>query len=123
MKKNKNKMVYWIATGLLSALMIMSIAMYLFDNNTASESFRALGYPTYLVYTLAFAKALGLGAILTKKSQLLKEWAYAGFFFNFSLALVAHLQIGDGEFVPSLVALILLALSYVFDKKLIKENS
>lgn len=114
----KNKIIYWTATGLLSALMLLSIGMYIFNNEMASQSFSALGYPVYLVYILATAKLLGLVAILTKKSETLKEWAYAGFSFNFILAVIAHLQVGDGEFAPSLVALVLLAVSYFFEKKI-----
>jgi hypothetical protein len=61
---------------------------------------------------------LGVIAILSKQSKTLKEWAYAGFFFDFLLALSAHLNVGDGEFIPATVAIILLFVSYFLDKKL-----
>ena len=82
-----------------------------------SDTFGKLGFPTYIIYPLAIAKILGLVAIWTKKSETLKEWAYAGFFFNFLLAATAHININDGEFAPALVAMVLLFVSYFFEKK------
>ena len=82
-----------------------------------AQTFTNLGYPTYIIYPLAVAKILGLIAIWTNMSPKLKEWAYAGFFFDFVLALTAHLQAQDGEFLPALIAIVLLFLSYYFDQK------
>lgn len=112
-----SKIIYYITTGLLTLLMIMSAGMYLFNHEEVSATFLKLGYPTYIVYPLAVAKILGLIAIWTKKSKALKEWAYAGFFFDFLLAAGAHIAIKDGEFIPSIVAIVLLAISYLYDKK------
>ena len=111
------KIIYWVATGLLTALLLMSSAMYIFKNEAVRETFVSLGYPAYLIYPLVLAKILGLIAILTKKSAILKEWAYAGFFFDFLLALGAHLSVGDGDFPGAVIALILLLISYFYDKK------
>lgn len=115
--EKRNKIIYWIATGLLSAFMLMSASMNIFNNEMVQETFGSLGFPIYIIYPLALAKLLGLAAILTKKSAVLKEWAYAGFFFEFVLALSAHLNVGDGEFIPAIVAIILLFVSYYYDKK------
>ena len=113
-----NKIVYWGATGLLSVLMIVSTTMYFVKYNDIILTFGKLGFPSWIIYPLAIAKLLGLIAIITKKSEMLKEWAYAGFFFNFILAFSAHISINDREFVGALIALILLVLSYVFEKKM-----
>ena len=91
--------------------------MYLFNNEMVSEVFQSLGFPTYVIYPLAIAKILGIVAILTKKSKMLKEWAYAGFFFDFLLAFSAHAVVKDGEMLPSAIAAVLLLVSYFFDKK------
>lgn len=112
-----NKIIYWVSTGLLSAMMLMSAGMYVFDNATISEVFTGLGYPAYIIYPLALAKVLGLLAIWVEKSKSLKEWAYAGFFFDFVLAFFAHYMIGDGEFGGALAAMVLLFVSYFFWKK------
>ena len=111
------KVIYWITTGLLSALMLMSAGMYIFNHEFVSETFSRLGYPTYLIYPLAIAKVLGIIAILTRKSVFLKKLAYAGFFYNFILALSAHIMVNDGEFIPAAVAIALLIGSYIFGKK------
>ena len=114
------KWIYRISTGLLSALMLMSAGMYIFNNAEVSETFARLGYPTYIIYPLAIVKILGLVAIWTNQSKSLKEWAYAGFFFDFVLAFFAHIMIGDGAFAPAIVAIVLLFTSYYSWKKLIE---
>lgn len=116
MNKKTVKIIYFISTGFLTALMLMSAGMYFFNHQMVVESFQSLGYPTYLIYPLAVAKLLGLGAIWMKKCKL-KEWAYAGFFFDVVLALSAHLAVQDGEFMPALVGIVLVLCSYLFEKK------
>lgn len=115
---DKNKIIYWIATGLLSALYCFSAGMYIFNNEFVTQTFVGLGYPGYLVWPLAGAKLLAVAAILTKKSKLLKDWAYVAIFFNLVLAFFAHVMVGDGEFPGALVGFVLWSISYVFDKKL-----
>ena len=114
----KIKLAYWVSTGLLTALMLMSVGMYIFNNEEISRTFVNVGYPTYIIYPLALAKILGLIAIWTKKSKALTEWAYAGFFFNFFLAFFAHFMISDGEFSGALIAIVLLFTSYFTSKRL-----
>ena len=80
-------------------------------------TFTKLGFPAYIIYPLAMAKILGLIAIWTNKSKTLKEWAYAGFFFDFVLAASAHININDGEFGAAVFAMILLLLSYNLNNK------
>ncbi len=116
-KMKTDKVIYLVSTGLLTALMLMSAGMYFFNNAMVVETFTALGYPTYIIYPLAILKLLGLVAIWTKVSKYLKEWAYAGFFFDFVLALSAHLAINDGEHWPALVAIILVIVSRIYHQK------
>ncbi|PXY02043.1 hypothetical protein DF185_05200 [Marinifilum breve] len=118
MNQKRNKIVYFGATGILSVLMLLSVSMYFLQNETISQAFEALGFPTYLVYPLAIAKILGLVAIWTKMSNMLKEWAYAGFLFVFTLALSAHVVAKDGQFVAPILAIVLLGVSYFFNNKL-----
>ena len=79
--------------------------------------FTNFGYPTYIIYPYAVAKLLGLFAIWNPDFKVIKEWAYAGFFFAFVLAFFAHYMIGDGDQAGALVAFILLIVSYIFNKK------
>ncbi len=111
------KIVYWIATGLLSLMMLGSAGMYIFNHAEVVKIFSDLGYPTYLVYPLATAKILGVIAILTKKSKTLKYLAYAGFFFDFLLAASAHYFAGVPSPFLALGALVLLFISYILDRK------
>ena len=123
MNNKRNRIIYLVSTGLLTLMVFGSAGMYFYDYPMVSEVFAKLGFPTYLIYPLAIAKILGLIAIWTKKSQMLKEWAYAGFFFDFLLAASAHIMINDGEYAAALVALVLLIVSYFFEKKMYAKTS
>lgn len=114
---DRNKLIFRIITGLLSIMMVLSASMYFFQHDVIAETFDMLGYPGYIVYPLAVAKFLGVLALWLSPSKALKEWAYAGFFFDFVLAIAAHISVGDGQFIPSIIALILLAVSYFYYKK------
>ena len=113
------KIAYWGTTGLLCLLFTWSALMYFFMHEIAAEAFTTLGYPTHIIYPLAIAKLLAVVAILSKKSQVLKEWAYAGLFYDLVLAVLAH-ALTDGQFYGALLGLILLVPSYLLDKKLFK---
>lgn len=113
----RDKIIFYVATGLLTLLMLFSVSMYFFKHADAAQMFNNFGYPTYIIYPYAVAKLLGLFAIWYPNFKTIKEWAYAGFFFAFILAFFAHFMIGDGEQMGALVALILLVVSYIFNKK------
>ncbi len=110
--------IYRISTGLLSMLMLFSATMYFVQNEMVSETFANLGFPSYIIYPLAIAKILGIIAIWSNKSKMLKEWAYAGFVFNVLLAGSAHINIGDGEFAGALMGLVLVTVSYIYSRKI-----
>lgn len=113
-----NKILYWVATGLLSLLMVFSATMYFVNTAEVSEVFVALGYNTRIVIPLAVLKLLGVGALLSNYSKPLKEWAYFGFLLDFVLALEAHVSAGDDEESGAILALALWLVSYVFHRKL-----
>ncbi|QHI38843.1 hypothetical protein IMCC3317_42430 [Kordia antarctica] len=112
------KIIYYVATGLLSMLMLFSAGMYILNNAEVSGMFTNFGYPTYIIYPLAIAKILGVIAIWQTKSQVLKEWAYAGFFFDLILAFFAHYMISDGEQGASIAGMVFLMTSYYLGKKI-----
>lgn len=122
MTNKKYKVIFWISTVLLTILLLFSVGNYIFNNEIFSAIFIKLGYPSYLIYPLSLLKILGLITIWTKNSKTLKEWAYAGFFFNFTLAISAHLNINDGAFPFPLIALILLLTSYYTEKKAFRRD-
>lgn len=113
----RNKFIYWISTGLLTAMMLLSVYMYFTNHIGVGMAFTKFGYPSYLVYPLALAKLLGLIAIWVRISPSLTEWAYAGFFYDFVLAQAAHLHAGDGQY-GALLALVWLMSSYFSSKSM-----
>jgi len=114
----KDKIIYYVATGLLSILLLYSAGMYFFMYDDVATLFTNFGYPTYLIYPYAVIKLLGLIALWTPSLTTIKEWAYAGYFYAFILAFFAHYMIGDGEQVAAVLAIILLVVSYIFNKRL-----
>jgi len=82
------------------------------------QLFTGFGYPTYLIYPLAGLKISAVIVLLTQKNSRIKEWAYAGLFFDFVLAFFAHITAGDGEQMGALMAIILLVVSYAYNKKI-----
>jgi hypothetical protein len=111
------KILFYIATGVLTAIMIYSVQMYLRNPEAIAGYFESVNYPRYLVYPLAIAKILGLIAIWGNFSKWLKEWAYAGFFFDIALAITAHMVAKDGGEAFAIVAFIALLISYFLGKK------
>ncbi|WP_454677186.1 DoxX family protein [Achromobacter marplatensis] len=106
------KYAYWISTVLICLLYLASITMYVTMGDKVSQSFVALGYPTYLREILIVVKALGVVAILSRRSIALSDLAYAGMFFHLLLALSAHVNAGDGGFMPAIVGLVALLISF-----------
>jgi uncharacterized membrane protein len=91
----RNLIIYWVATGLLSFGMLVSGLQQLLHTKAMVDLVVPLGYPTYLLYIIGAWKILGVIAILVPRFKLVKEWAYAGFFFVMTGALVSHLASGD----------------------------
>jgi len=127
----RNKIIYWIATIWLSLGMISTGTVQLLklkgDGPGSLDSMTHLGYPPYFVTLLGVSKILGVVALLIPKFPLLKEWAYAGFFFMMSGAIFTHIAAGNsiGEIFPSLLLLILIVVSWYFrpsDRKIISVN-
>jgi len=86
-----------------------------------------LGYPVYFLTIIGVWKLLGVVTVLIPKFPLLKEWAYAGFFFNMSGAIFSHLFSGSGatDFIGPVLLLVLTILSWYFrpaERKLITAN-
>lgn len=111
------KVIYLAATGILTVIILMYSGNSIFNHEMFSRRFTSMGYPTYLIYPLTIAKLSGLIAIWSDWSKTIKEWAYAGFFFVFILAMSAEIQAQDGEYISSSVAVTFLLTSYIFWKK------
>jgi len=110
------KIIYWISTVALCAIMLYSAQMYFFKTEMIKGFFESFNYPTYIVIPLAITKILGIIAILTNKIRWIKEWAYAGFFFDLVLASMAHHYAGHAIGL-SVYAIVILIVSYGVGKK------
>ncbi len=91
----RNTIIYWIATIWLSLGMTAPGLVQLLHLKEENEMMQHLGYPLYFLTLLGIWKLLGVIAILVPKLPILKEWAYAGFFFSMSGAIVSHLAMSD----------------------------
>jgi hypothetical protein len=123
----RNKIIYWIATGWLALGMVSTGYVQLIKTKTEVDAITKLGYPLYFITILGVWKMLGVIAVLIPKYPLLKEWAYAGFFFSMSGAILSHIASGDAvnEIIPSLLLLVLTVISWYFrpaDRKVITIN-
>ncbi len=105
------KVLYWIVTVMLAALMGLSGIPDIIFMPEAVQVFTHLGYPTYLLPFIGVAKVLGAIAILVPGFPRLKEWAYAGLAFDLIGAFYSHLSVGDP---PTMLILPLIGLSLVF---------
>ena len=106
---------YWTSTALFAGLMLLSAWLYLSGASQIRDTLAHLGYPAYILMILGTAKLLGSLALLQNRSQVLREWAYAGFTINLIGATSSHLLAGDGVGVAIIPATLLvpLAASYV----------
>ena len=105
----KNKIIFWVTAGLI---FIMEGLIPAFTSQTefAKEGIRHLGYPEYFGNALVVFKILGaLSLIIPQVSKRIKEWAYAGFAFEFIFASISHFAI-DGMDFQSFFPLIFLGI-------------
>jgi uncharacterized membrane protein YphA (DoxX/SURF4 family) len=94
-EKKWKVIVYWVATALLGIGMLQSGIFAVLRNKQWIDLVTALGYPVYFLTILGVWKILGVIAIIVPRFKLLKEWAYAGFFFAMTGALASHLFCHD----------------------------
>ena len=115
------KVIYWVTTGLLFILYFGSGTMYIISTDMVNENMAHLGYPTWVTFFLIPMKFTGITAAVFAKWISIKEWAYAGMFFNCILALFAHLSVSDpiGATVPAFMGTLLVVVSYYSSMKLV----
>ena len=123
----RSRIIYWIATIWLSLGMVTTGTVQLIGMDEEVEQITRLGYPGYLPVILGVWKLLGVVAILIPRFPVVKEWAYAGFFFAMSGAVFSHLAVGHGpmELFGPVLLLVLTALSWYFrptDRLMLSNN-
>jgi hypothetical protein len=114
-KPAKGKVIaYWITTGLLALGMVSGAIMQLMHYKWNVDGIMHLGYPVYVLNILAPWKIAGVVALLLPGYTLVKEWAYAGFFFLMTGAVISHLASGDPvtHLISQLIFVVLIVASW-----------
>jgi hypothetical protein len=120
----KEKIIFWTAT-IIIALFEGVMPALTSQTELAKEGIRHLGYPEYFGNVLVVFKVLGvLAIVIPQVSKRVKEWAYAGFTFDFLFAAISHGAVDgvSGQTFFPLVVLGILAVSYIYYHKLIETN-
>ena len=116
----KAKIIFWITTTIIFLFEGVMPALTS-QSEMAKEGIRHLGYPEYFGNALVIFKILGvLILVIPQIPKNVKEWAYAGFAFDFIFASISHFAVdgvGFEGFFP-LIFLVILAISYVYYHKL-----
>jgi uncharacterized membrane protein YphA (DoxX/SURF4 family) len=123
----RNKIIYWVATIWLALGMTSTGIVQFLKMKEEVDLFNRLGYPIYFLTILGIWKILGVVAVLIPRFPLLKEWAYAGFFFAMSGAVLSHLASGSAaaEYFGPILLIVLTVTSWYFrpeDRKLVSVD-
>jgi uncharacterized membrane protein YphA (DoxX/SURF4 family) len=86
---------YWVTTAIIAFVLLSGGAAELAHRRETVEGMAHLGYPLYFTLILGVWKVLGGIALLAPRFPRLKEWAYAGAFFDLTGAAVSHAASGD----------------------------
>ena len=121
MKTTKtNKIIFWTTTIII---FLFEGVMPAFTSQTelAKEGIRHLGYPEYFGNALVVFKVLGaLALVIPQVPNRIKEWAYAGFTFDFLFASISHFAVDGFDFqtIFPIIILGILMVSYIYFHKL-----
>jgi len=128
MTTKTTNILYWVFTILFAGLMIFSaIPNIILDENTMEIFVKGLGYPAYFIQLLGIGKLLGSIAILIPGlNKTIKEWAYAGLFFDLVGAVYSGIAVAKGNVDPAMIGMLIWIvpgiLSYIFWKKKLKAE-
>lgn len=112
----RNRIIYWIATIWLALGMTSTAIVQLIKMKEETDMMVRLGYPFYFLTIIGIWKILGVIAVLVPRFPLLKEWAYAGFFFTMSGAVFSHIAVGDSakDLFGPILLIVLTVVSWYF---------
>lgn len=115
----RDTLIFWISTGLFCAFMLTSTIPNILSAPEWVEVFKQLGYPLYMLPAIGVAKLLGIIALLIPGFPRIREWAYAGFFFDLTGAMYSGLAVGgfDPLMLIMLVPFVLGTVSYLYHHK------
>ena len=110
------KVIYVTSTAILVLEVLAGAFMDLAQLPLVVQDVRSIGYPTYVLYIVGVWKVLAVGALLWPRLPRLREWAYAGVFFEMSGAAASHALVGDpiGKYAAPLAFTLLTLVSWWF---------
>lgn len=115
------KIIYWTTTVLFAGFMIFTAIPNILQSEESVKFILDLGYPRYFIPFIGVAKLLGSVAILIPSFRKIKEWAYAGLFFDLVAATYSLVQVNG--FDPSMLVMVLIFAvgisSYIYNGKLL----
>jgi hypothetical protein len=120
----RTKILYWVFTIIAAGLMLTTVIPNIMVTDEWVEIMhKQMGYPIYFIPFIGWAKLLGVIGILVPGFPRLKEWAYAGLFFDLIGVTYSSLALGTPivQCLPMLMFILPLALSYIFYHKLQKS--
>lgn len=124
MKPATINILYWVFTILFAALMLFSAySSILVTKEAIGLIHDMLGFPVYFIPFTGFAKLFGSIAILIPGLKSIKEWAYAGLFFDLLGAVYSGIAVAhafDPRMLGMLIWIVPGILSYIFWKKRLK---
>lgn len=120
----KTNILYWVFTGLFAFMMLGSAIPDIFSAELAKQGFAEIGMPAYLLPFLGIAKLLGVIVILVPAPARLKEWAYAGLFFDLLGAtyLIAASGKPAANWAFMAIPIVLGVASYLFYHKRLRQR-
>jgi hypothetical protein len=124
----KTKIIYWSATTLFSLMMLGSAIPDIMRSDVAIKGMHdGLGYPLYFIPFIGVAKLLGVIAIIVPGFSRIKEWAYAGLFFDLAGATFSIYSSGErgANLAFMLLPVLLCVLSYIYyhRKQRVSQNN
>jgi hypothetical protein len=110
------KLIYQVTTAILVLEITAGAFMDLAQRSCVVDDVRSIGYPTYVLYIVGVWKVLAVGALLWPRLPRLREWAYAGIFFEMFGAVESHLLAGHhfAQYAAPLAFTVLTLVSWWF---------
>jgi len=112
--------IYWVGTILTSMWFGASGFLEITGNPIVWEITRQLGYPPHFIYVLGIAKLSGIVVLLIPGKLLrLKEWVFAGIFFDITFAFASKLSVlGLSATADAIVAFVMVTVTYAMFRKI-----
>lgn len=120
MNAKTTKIIYWTGVILTSLWFGTSGFFELTTNPIVWGITQQLGYPEHFIYLLGVFKVAGVIVLLIPNKVLrLKEWVFAGVFFDITFAFFSKLAVvGFSATIDAIIAFVMVSVTYFMFRKL-----